>query len=276
MAKLIVGNGALRFDADGGFTLKSGAKSSFFLDFGAILGSHFATLGALFGQAVLSDWHDTPAQPDVLFGPAYKGIPLAIASGVWIHHHSEVKEWAPEVCHDRKEVKGHGEGGELVGASLEGRKVLVIDDVLTKGTAARIAIQRVKDNGGEPVGLLVALARTPGVAEELEEELGILVRPLLQMEDLLGWVNQVVGAQHKAERASRMAAEALRRVAAARAGKEKSAAAEVEREEKRAHKRRMMADARREVVNKHGKQTVEHAGWLLPFTEVIRRELEAA
>ena len=183
MAALAVASGALRF---GDFTLKSGARSSFFFNFGAMhRGSDFAALGRLFGQAVLSGWPDA-ARPQVLFGPAYKGIPLAVAAGVWLRQNGG---WDPHICHDRKEAKDHGEGGVLVGAPLQGRRVLVLDDVLSRGTAARVAIQRVRDSGGEPVGLLVALDRSPGLAQSLQDELGVPIRSLLRLEGLLEWLD---------------------------------------------------------------------------------------
>ncbi|UCC57174.1 MAG: orotate phosphoribosyltransferase, partial [Gammaproteobacteria bacterium] len=119
--------GVLRF---GEFTLKSGRSSPYFFNAGLFnTGEHLARLGRFYAQAIV----DSDTEFDVLFGPAYKGIPLAVAAGIALaDHHRLNVPW----CFNRKEAKDHGEGGSLVGSDLTGR-VLVIDDVITAGTAIR-------------------------------------------------------------------------------------------------------------------------------------------
>ncbi|MDX1397810.1 MAG: orotate phosphoribosyltransferase, partial [Oceanospirillum sp.] len=139
----------LRF---GEFTLKSGRISPYFFNAGLFKsGQALARLGRFYAQAISA----SKVEYDVVFGPAYKGIPLAAVTAVALadHHDRDV----PYVF-NRKEAKDHGEGGVLVGADLEG-KVLIIDDVITAGTAIREVMQIIDANGAQPGGVVIALDR---------------------------------------------------------------------------------------------------------------------
>jgi orotate phosphoribosyltransferase len=140
---------ALRF---GDFTLKSGRVSPYFFNAGRFdSGQALATLAACYADAIDAAGLDF----DLLFGPAYKGIPLAAALAC---EYARRGRDLP-LAYNRKEAKDHGEGGTLVGAPLAGRRVLVVDDVLTAGTAVREALALIRIGGGEPVGVAIALDR---------------------------------------------------------------------------------------------------------------------
>ena len=137
----------------GEFTLKSGRKSPFFMNAGAyVTGSQLKRLGEYYAKAI----HDTYGDDfDVLFGPAYKGIPLACATAMALaKDHNKNVPW----CFNRKEKKDHGEGGNLVGAPLKG-DILLIDDVITAGTAIRESEEIIKANGANFKAALIALNR---------------------------------------------------------------------------------------------------------------------
>jgi len=140
---------ALRF---GEFTLKSGRVSPYFFNAGAFAdGRALAALGGFYADAIL----DAGIQFDVLFGPAYKGIPLAAATAMALAERTgEPVPW----CFNRKEAKDHGEGGNLVGAPLAGR-VLIIDDVITAGTAIRESLDLIRANDATAVGVAVMMDR---------------------------------------------------------------------------------------------------------------------
>jgi orotate phosphoribosyltransferase len=134
---------------------------------------------------------------DVLFGPAYKGIALAGAAAVALHKEHNV---TVGYAYNRKEAKSHGEGGWHVGAPIKGKKVLILDDVMTAGTAVREAIDGVKKEGGEVIGVVLCLDRQEvggrgtgkSTVEELEEELGEgkKVRAVIGMKDLMAWLEK--------------------------------------------------------------------------------------
>jgi orotate phosphoribosyltransferase len=147
--EMILAKQVLRF---GDFTLKSGRTSPYFFNAGLINdGGSLARLGASYAEAIL----EAGTAFDMLFGPAYKGIPLATATAVAfaVHHRRNVP-----LAYNRKEAKAHGEGGTLVGAPLEGR-VLIVDDVLTAGTAVRESLSLIKSAGATPAGVVLALDR---------------------------------------------------------------------------------------------------------------------
>lgn len=141
--------GVLRF---GDFTLKSGRRSPYFFNAGLFnTGAQLAQLGAFYAQALRAA--ELPV--DVLFGPAYKGIPLAAATAIALaRHHDQDLPYA----FNRKEAKDHGEGGQIVGHPLRGR-VLVIDDVITAGTSIRESVALIAEAGAELAGVLIALDR---------------------------------------------------------------------------------------------------------------------
>jgi orotate phosphoribosyltransferase len=158
MARPFVGDmierGVLRF---GDFTLKSGRKSPYFFNLGSIDdGAGLSMLGSAYAQAIVS----LQAVPDVIFGPAYKGIPIAVATAFALQRDHGL---SVGVAYNRKEAKAHGEGGTLVGHSIRGR-VLIVDDVMTAGTAVTEAADLVRQSGGELAGVLVALDRQETVA----------------------------------------------------------------------------------------------------------------
>ena len=147
--RFAIERGVLRF---GSFTLKSGRTSPYFFNAGLFnSGLALAQLGRFYAAAVV----ESGIAFDVLFGPAYKGIPLAAATAVALaEQHQLDLPW----CFNRKEAKTHGEGGSLVGAPLEGR-VLIVDDVITAGTAIREVMQIIQAQGAQAAGVLIALNR---------------------------------------------------------------------------------------------------------------------
>jgi len=147
---------ALRF---GEFTLKSGRSSPYFFNAGRFdSGAALAELARCYADAVDA----AGIGFDLLFGPAYKGIPLATALAC---EYARRGRDLP-LAFDRKEAKDHGEGGRLIGAPLAGRRVLVVDDVITAGTAIRAALGLIREGGGTPAGILIALDREERVGED--------------------------------------------------------------------------------------------------------------
>ena len=148
--KLAVNREVLRF---GLFTLKSGRKSPYFFNAGLFQdGLALSALGRCYAEAI----QRSKIEYDVIFGPAYKGIPIASATAIQLHDQFHVnKPW----CFNRKEAKDHGEGGNLVGAALQGKRVLIIDDVITAGTAIREVLAIIEAQGATAAGIVVALDR---------------------------------------------------------------------------------------------------------------------
>jgi orotate phosphoribosyltransferase len=179
--ELALARGALRF---GSFTLKSGRESPYFFNAGLFnTGAALAELGSCYADAIVG----AGLEFDVLFGPAYKGIPLATATAVALAgRHGRDVPWV----FNRKEAKNHGEGGNLVGAPLAGR-VLIVDDVITAGTAIRESIGIIRGAGAEPCGVLLALDRQErgqgerSAVQEVEQELGLPVTSIICLADLL-------------------------------------------------------------------------------------------
>ncbi|MGD9841438.1 MAG: orotate phosphoribosyltransferase [Steroidobacteraceae bacterium] len=173
--------GALRF---GSFTLKSGRQSPYFFNAGAFnSGQALAQLGRFYAQAVVS----SGIQHDMLFGPAYKGIPLVATTAVALaDHHQHDLPWA----FNRKETKAHGEGGNIVGAPLAGR-VLIVDDVITAGTAIRESVAMIRSAGAAPVGIVLALDRQEkgneqlSAVQEIEQQYGLPVTSIIKLVDLI-------------------------------------------------------------------------------------------
>ncbi|HUA26677.1 MAG TPA: orotate phosphoribosyltransferase [Steroidobacteraceae bacterium] len=172
---------ALRF---GRFTLKSGRESPYFFNAGQFSdGEAIAVLGRCYAAAIV---RSAPAF-DVLFGPAYKGIPLAAATAAALfEHHGRSVAYA----FNRKEAKDHGEGGTVIGAPLRGR-VLVIDDVVTAGTAVRESLSLIRAEGAQPAGVIFALDRqergqgTLSATQEIEKEQGIPCVSVVTLGDLI-------------------------------------------------------------------------------------------
>lgn len=168
----------------GEFTLKSGRVSPYFFNAGLFqTGSALAKLGDFYAQSIL----DSGIEFDMLFGPAYKGIPLvAVTAAALYEKHGKDYPYA----FNRKEVKDHGEGGIIVGAPLQG-KVLVIDDVMTAGTAIREAVDIVQAQGAELAGVSISLDRQErgqgelSAVQETEKNYGITVSSIVSLEDVI-------------------------------------------------------------------------------------------
>lgn len=175
---------ALRF---GSFTLKSGRVSPYFFNAGAFHTGHsLARLGRCYASALL----DAGVAFDMLFGPAYKGIPLACTTAMALAgRHDRNVPWA----FNRKEAKDHGEGGDIVGAPLAGR-VVIVDDVISAGTAAREALSVIRAAGATPAALLIALDRQErgegarSAVVELAEREGLPVIAAARLDDLVEWL----------------------------------------------------------------------------------------
>lgn len=187
---------ALRF---GEFTLKSGRTSPYFFNAGRFdSGARLAALATCYADAVQAADTDF----DLLFGPAYKGIPLATALGVEFARRGRDLPLA----FNRKEAKSHGEGGTLIGAPLQGRRVLIVDDVITAGTAIREALGLIREGGGTPAGIVIALDRqevldeaaTPrrSAAESVSEEAGIPVVSVANLGNLLDFAGETAELVH--------------------------------------------------------------------------------
>ena len=178
--------GALRF---GEFTLKSGRNSPYFFNAGLFsTGYAAAKISRYYASAIAH----SEVEFDMLFGPAYKGIPLVtLAAAALAEHHDVDVPYA----FNRKESKGHGEGGSFVGAPLAG-KVLIVDDVITAGTAVREAHQIITSSGADVVGLVISLDRqevgrdSRSAVQALEQTLGIPVISILQLEDLIDMLEE--------------------------------------------------------------------------------------
>lgn len=186
---------ALRF---GEFTLKSGRVSPYFFNAGRFdTGAALAALAACYADAL----EDGGPAFDVLFGPAYKGIPLATALACEFARRGRDLP----VAFNRKEAKAHGEGGILIGAPLAGRRVLIVDDVITAGTAVRESLRLIREAGGTPAGIVIALDRQEAVdpavsrrsaAQTVAQEHGLPVVAVARLEDLLAFAEgDALGAE---------------------------------------------------------------------------------
>ena len=177
----------LRF---GEFTLKSGRKSPYFFNAGLFnTGSALGRLGRFYAQAFV---HSSLEDVDVIFGPAYKGIPLAAVTAVAL---ADSFDRNMPYCFNRKEAKDHGEGGSLVGAPLKGR-VLIIDDVITAGTAIRHSVNLIGNEGATPYGVVIGLDRCErgtgdtSAVEEVRRTLGLQVHSVITMHDIIEWLSE--------------------------------------------------------------------------------------
>lgn len=176
----------LRF---GEFTLKSGRISPYFFNAGLFnTGEALVKLGHCYAQAIQRAQLDF----DVLFGPAYKGIPLAAATASTL---ARDQQRPTPFAFNRKEAKTHGEGGQLVGADLEGKKVLLIDDVITAGTAIREVLPQVENAGAQISGVVIALDRQErgqgerSAIQEVEQDLGIPVASIITLDNIFEYLN---------------------------------------------------------------------------------------
>jgi len=176
--------GVLRF---GSFTLKSGRQSPYFFNSGLFnTGRSLARLGRYYASAIMASGIGF----DLLFGPAYKGIPLAAATAIALadHHGRDVP-----YAFNRKEAKDHGEGGTTVGASLQGR-VLVIDDVISAGTSVRESVSIIESTGAQLAGVVISLDRQErgkgetSAIQEVESTFGVQVASIVTLSDLIEYL----------------------------------------------------------------------------------------
>jgi orotate phosphoribosyltransferase len=170
----------------GTFTLKSGRISPWFFNAGLLYqGSHLSALASAFATAILA----SGLEYDILFGPAYKGIALAAITALELSRQPGGKDVT--FAYNRKEAKDHGEGGNLVGAPLQGKRVLVLDDVITAGTAIRESAALIAAAGGKVVGIVEVLDRqergkgSTSTVQEVEKELGVPVITVLNLDNIL-------------------------------------------------------------------------------------------
>ena len=180
----------------GTYKLKSGRQSPYFFNAGLFhTASLVRSISTAYAHTLLAHVTEDPTfKFDVLFGPAYKGIPLATATVDKLADLDEGRFGKVSYSFNRKEVKDHGEGGVIVGAPLHNKKVVIIDDVITAGTAMREAIQIIKAQGGTLVGVIVALDRKERMNDEssrsaigeVREEFGVPVLSIIDQDDLLG------------------------------------------------------------------------------------------
>jgi orotate phosphoribosyltransferase len=184
--KLTLERNVLRF---GDFTLKSGRQSPYFFNMGRIdSGAALAQLGRAYAGALVI----SGLSIDMLFGPAYKGIALAASTAIALAEQHRIDlPWA----YNRKEAKDHGEGGLLVGAPLRGR-VLIVDDVMTAGTAVRESLALIRAHGAEPAGVLIALDRQErgqgdrSAAQEVAADNDIPVLAITGLDDVLAYAGE--------------------------------------------------------------------------------------
>jgi orotate phosphoribosyltransferase len=176
----------LRF---GEFTLKSGRVSPYFFNAGLFNTGYAAAKLGRFYSAVIAD---SEVEFDMLFGPAYKGIPLVTLTAASLAEHRDIDV---PYAFDRKEAKAHGEGGSIIGAPLAGR-VFIVDDVITAGTAVREACKTITNAGAEVAGLVISLDRqevgqdSRSAVQELEHTLGVPVFSIVQLEDLIELIEE--------------------------------------------------------------------------------------
>ncbi|MBV4368785.1 orotate phosphoribosyltransferase [Erwinia sp. BNK-24-b] len=173
----------------GEFTLKSGRKSPYFFNAGLFnTGRDLALLGRFYAQALV----DSGIDFDVVFGPAYKGIPIATTTAVALadHHDRDVP-----YCFNRKEAKDHGEGGTLVGSPLQGR-IMLVDDVITAGTAIRESMEIIAANQATLAGVLISLDRQErgrgqeSAIQEVERDYGCKVIAIITLNELITYLEE--------------------------------------------------------------------------------------
>lgn len=178
--------GVLRF---GEFTLKSGRLSPYFFNTGLFnTGGALARLGHYYAQAIIASGTDF----DMLYGPAYKGIPLAASTAIALalEHERDLP-----YCFNRKETKDHGEGGVIVGAPLKGR-VLIIDDVISAGTSVRESVATIRAAGAVPTGVAISLDRqergsgATSAIQEVEQNYDLRVGSIVTLQDLVGYLQE--------------------------------------------------------------------------------------
>ncbi len=188
--RFAIRHGVLRF---GEFQTKAGRLSPYFFNSGLFNdGAALRELCQFYAQAILASKVDF----DMLFGPAYKGIPLAAGTAIALAEQGRNVPY----CFNRKEAKDHGEGGSTVGAALQD-KVLIIDDVISAGTSVRESIELIRAAGATPCGVVIALDRmesgqgTLSAVQEVQRNYGIPVVSIAALDDLLGYLGEQAGTE---------------------------------------------------------------------------------
>ena len=183
----------------GEFVLKSGRTSPYFFNAGRFqTGSALADLGRFYAAAITA----SGVEFDIVFGPAYKGIPLAATTAVALADHYQRDL---PYCYNRKEAKDHGEGGTLVGAPLQG-KVLIVDDVITAGTAVREVMAIIDSAGAKPAAVLIGLNRMEkgqgdvSAIQEVEQTFGIPVISIINLNHIVAYLEEQSGQEAMVEK----------------------------------------------------------------------------
>lgn len=193
--QLAIQHQALSF---GEFTLKSGRVSPYFFNAGRFqTGAALAQLGRFYAAAI----NASGIEFDMVFGPAYKGIPLAATTAIAL-----ADQWNRDLpyCYNRKEAKDHGEGGTLVGAPLEG-KILIVDDVITAGTAVREVMSIISNAKAQAAAVLIGLNRQEkgqgdlSAIQEVEQHFGVPVVSIINLNDIIHYLQAQDGQQHMVE-----------------------------------------------------------------------------
>ncbi|KAK4193937.1 orotate phosphoribosyltransferase [Podospora australis] len=197
-----ISGGVLKF---GSFELKSKRISPYFFNAGDFYRADLLeAIATAYAKAIIEASSAGVIDFDIVFGPAYKGIPLATAATIRLGQ-LDSSYLSKEYSFDRKEAKDHGEGGNIVGAPLKGKRVLIVDDVITAGTAKREAIAKIEKEGGVVAGIVVALDRQeklpaadgddtkpgPSALGELKKEYGIPILAILTLDDILAGVRDL-------------------------------------------------------------------------------------
>lgn len=184
--KFALSRGVLKF---GEFTLKSGRKSPYFFNAGLFnTGADLARLGDFYAKAIQANQLDY----DVIFGPAYKGIPIGSAVSIALFNRFNLDK---PICFNRKEAKDHGEGGNLIGSPLQ-NKVLLVDDVITAGTAIREAMDLISANNAQLSAVVIALNRKErgrselSAIQEVERDYQCHVLSIIDLDDLMQFIKQ--------------------------------------------------------------------------------------
>lgn len=192
-----ISGGVLKF---GNFELKSKRNSPYFFNAGLFHTSRLAAaIADAFAHCIIEGQEKHGLNFDIVFGPAYKGIPLSSAITIKLGELAPANLDNISYSFDRKEAKDHGEGGNIVGAALKGKKILIVDDVITAGTAKREAIEKIRNEGGIVAGIVVAVDRMeklpatdgdeskpgPSAIGELRKEFGIPIFAILTLDDII-------------------------------------------------------------------------------------------
>jgi len=183
--------GVLKF---GEFQLKSGRTSPYFFNTGLFnTGAQLGKLGQFYAQALIQ----SGINPDILYGPAYKGIPLVSATSI---AYVQITGKDIPFAFNRKEVKDHGEGGSLVGAPLQGR-VIILDDVMTAGTSVRESVDIIRNAGATPAGVLIALDRQEkgqndsSAIQEVQDRFNMPVIAIITLANIIDYLTAVASDQ---------------------------------------------------------------------------------